>query len=538
MALTRRGDTVATIKGHRYSEALIGTDGPADDIYGYGGDDIILAGGGADYIEPGPGNDVIDGGSGNNTISYIDYVAPWYVSGLVGLYVDLASGTATTFVPSYNPSYNITETDTFFNIQNVVGSNSNDHISGDGAANWLYGWDGSDELHGRGGADHLLGLDDNDLLDGGSGADVLDGGNGVDTADYGSAPSAVNVSLDSGKGYWGDSAGDTLTLIENLTGSAFDDSLVGDSNANVLDGGKGDDYLKGGGGADTLKGGDGSDTIAYGDSNIGVYVSLYSGAAFNGTATGDKFDSIENLTGSYHGDMLEGDEYVNTLQGLGGDDVLQGYGDADTIDGGDGIDTVIYGGSVLGVTVSLFNGVTHGGDAEGDTLISIENLRGSSYADTLVGNNDANVLEGWGGKDNLKGAGGADTLIGGAAADQMTGGSGGDKFVWEALADTGITSATMDIISDFNAADGDTIDVHSIDADATLPGNQDFTFIGDASIPFTAPGQISWYIGGSPDGGLSGTDTYILLNTDDSPDADGVIKVNGMHGVDAGWFVL
>jgi Ca2+-binding RTX toxin-like protein len=529
---------VATIKGHSYSEALIGTDGPADDIYGYGGDDIILAGGGADYIEPGPGNDVIDGGSGNNTISYIDYVAPWYVSGLVGLYVDLASGTATTFVPSYNPSYNITETDTFFNIQNVVGSNSNDHISGDGAANWLYGWDGNDELHGRGGADHLLGLDDNDLLDGGSGADVLDGGNGVDTADYGSAPSAVNVSLDSGKGYWGDSAGDTLTLIENLTGSAFDDSLVGDSNANVLDGGKGDDYLKGGGGADTLKGGDGSDTIAYGDSNIGVYVSLYSGAAFNGTATGDKFDSIENLTGSYHGDMLEGDEYVNTLQGLGGDDVLQGYGDADTIDGGDGIDTVIYGGSVLGVTVSLFNGVTHGGDAEGDTLISIENLRGSSYADTLVGNNDANVLEGWGGKDNLKGAGGADTLIGGAAADQMTGGSGGDKFVWEALADTGITSATMDIISDFNAADGDRIDVHSIDADATLPGNQDFTFIGDASIPFTAPGQISWYIGGSPDGGLSGTDTYILLNTDDSPDADGVIKVNGMHGVDAGWFVL
>ena len=148
---------------------------------------------------------------------------------------------------------------------------------------------------------------------------------------------------------------------------------IGDSNANVLDGGKGDDYLKGGGGADTLEGGEGIDTIAYGDLNIGVYVSLYSGAAFNGTASGDQFDSIENLTGSYHGDMLEGDEYVNTIKGLSGDDVLQGYGDADTIDGGDGIDTVIYGGSVLGVSVSLFNGVAHGGDAEGDTLISIEN---------------------------------------------------------------------------------------------------------------------------------------------------------------------
>ena len=174
-----------------------------------------------------------------------------------------------------------------------------------------------------------------------------------------------------------------MTLIENLTGSAYNDLLIGDSNANVLDGGKGDDYLKGGGGADTLEGGDGSDTIAYGDLNIGVYVSLYSGAAFNGTASGDQFDSIENLTGSYHGDMLEGDEYVNTINGLSGDDVLQGYGDADTIDGGDGIDTVIYGGSVLGVSVSLFNGVAHGGDAEGDTLISIENSCAAPTTPTL-----------------------------------------------------------------------------------------------------------------------------------------------------------
>ena len=336
---------MATIKGHSYSETLIGTDGPADDIYGYGGDDIILAGGGNDYIEPGAGNDVIDGGSGNNTISYLDYVPPWYVSGLVGLYVDLASGKATTFVPSYNPSYNTTETDTFINIQNVAGSNSNDWIWGDGGANWLYGWAGNDELHGRGGADHLLGFDDNDLLDGGEGADVLDGGNGIDTAYYGSAPAAVNVSLVTGKGYAGDAAGDTLYSIENLTGSAFDDQLLGDGNANVLDGGAGGDYLKGGGGADKLYGGDGIDTAAYGDSNIGVYVSLKSGAAFNGTASGDELSSIENLTGSYHGDMLEGDGHVNTLKGLDGDDVLQGYGSADTIDGGDGIDTAIYGGS-------------------------------------------------------------------------------------------------------------------------------------------------------------------------------------------------
>ena len=49
----------------------------------------------------------------------------------------------------------------------------------------------------------------------------------------------------------------------------------------------------GAGGADTLEGGDGSDTIAYGDSNIGVYVSLYSGAAFKPmVVTGDPFEGI------------------------------------------------------------------------------------------------------------------------------------------------------------------------------------------------------------------------------------------------------
>jgi Ca2+-binding RTX toxin-like protein len=520
LALTRKGNTVAGL--------IIGTNA-SEFIWGYEGDDIILGLGGDDHILPGTGNNFIDGGDGNDSLDYTSYVPPWYAN-LHGVEVDLAAGTAHKQYFSYNPNSDpaANQTDIFFNIENVSGSNYNDYLFGDGGDNKLYGWGGNDELHGRGGFDHLEGMDGNDLLDGGQGPDVLDGGDGIDTAYYASAPSAVNVSLDSGKGYWGDSAGDILYNIENLTGSAFDDSLVGDGNANVLQGGNGDDYLKGGGGADTLKGGDGSDTIAYGDSNIGVYVSLFSGAAFNGTATGDQFDSIENLTGSYHGDMLEGDEYVNTLQGLGGDDVLQGYGDADTIDGGDGIDTVIYGGSVLGVTVSLLTGVAHGGDAEGDKLISIENLRGSSHDDTLVGNNDANVLEGWGGKDHLKGAGGADTLIGGAAADQMWGGAGGDKFVLEALSDSGTNAANMDVIFDFNAAQGDSIDVHSIDANATLAGNQAFAFIGEAA--FSAPGQIRYYD--------NGVDTFIELNTGNDLAADAAIHLSGLHTPDASWFVL
>src|SRR6185369_956786 len=144
---------MAIIPGTFDNDVLIGTDKP-DFIYGQIGDDVILGGGGDDVLQGGGGSDWIDGGDGNNTISYQDYVAPWYVSGLIALYVDLAAGTGTAFVDSYNPNSDpsLNETDHFINIQNVAGSDSNDWISGDAAGNWLYGWDGNDELHGRGGA--------------------------------------------------------------------------------------------------------------------------------------------------------------------------------------------------------------------------------------------------------------------------------------------------------------------------------------------------------------------------------------------------
>jgi hypothetical protein len=87
--------------------------------------------------------------------------------------------------------------------------------------------------------------------------------------------------------------------------------------------------------------------------------------------------------------------------------------------------------------------------------------------------------------------------------------------------------------ADFNPLTGDLIVLNLIDADGN-PGNGDtaFTFIGDASNPFTAPGQVSWLIGGPAN------DTYILLNTNGDTATDGVIRVVGAHAVDASWFVL
>src|SRR5204863_2084035 len=88
------------------------------------------------------------------------------------------------------------------------------------------------------------------------------GGPGADTASYESAPAGVTASLAAGTAV-GDGS-DTLTGIENLTGSAKPDTLNGDDNANVLDGGASDDTITGAGGDDVLIGGGGSDPLSGG----------------------------------------------------------------------------------------------------------------------------------------------------------------------------------------------------------------------------------------------------------------------------------
>jgi RTX calcium-binding nonapeptide repeat (4 copies) len=118
------------------------------------------------------------------------------------------------------------------------------------------------------------------------------------------------------------------------------------------------------------------------------------------------------------------------------------------------------------VSVSLTTGAGYGGDAEGDTLSSIENLYGSNYDDLLYGDAAANILDGSGGDDTILGYAGdddlyggsgrnglyggvgddhleggpdADVLHGGSGMDFMRGNTGADDFVWSSTDDTGET---------------------------------------------------------------------------------------------------
>ncbi len=118
-------------------------------------------------------------------------------------------------------------------------------------------------------------------------------------------------------------------------------------------------------------------------------------------------DGNDVLTGTAGADVIDGLGGNDTISGHGGTDLLKGGAGADVIEGGAGSDTASYAGSAA-VKVSL-QGTATGGQATGDKLTSIENLIGSSSADTLQGNSSYNLLKGGAGADRLDGAAGTDT---------------------------------------------------------------------------------------------------------------------------------
>ena len=203
---------------------------------------------------------------------------------------------------------------------------------------------GKRNLTGTKDGDRLVGDDRINLLEGLGGADVINGGENRDWAVYTESPEPVMVDLsDNNTEKGGDAAGDTLISIENLRGSAHDDTLTGDDGENRLEGGVG---------ADTLDGGAGRDWAVYNHSDAPVMVDLSDDLTEKGgDAAGDTLYNIERLRGSRFDDTLTGDENRNVLQGGAGKDTLNG-GEFDN----DDQDWAWYQDSPEGVTVDLAAG--------------------------------------------------------------------------------------------------------------------------------------------------------------------------------------
>ena len=152
--------------------------------------------------------------------------------------------------------------DTFFLVENLIGSRFNDILRGNSARNELFGIDGNDRLLGEGGNDHLSAGAGNDTLDGGGGFNFLKGGSGVDTADYINAQAFLEIDLANGFAITNDRS-DTLVEIEAVRGSVFADEIIGDKFGNTLSGMSGNDVIDGGQGNDALSGGTGADTFRF-----------------------------------------------------------------------------------------------------------------------------------------------------------------------------------------------------------------------------------------------------------------------------------
>jgi Ca2+-binding RTX toxin-like protein len=376
----------------------------------------------------------------------------------------------------------------------AYGLSGNDTLNGGAGEDTIRGGRGDDRLRGGSGRDEVdggsgndwihvgLGADGGEYAFGGTGSDTLVGGDGLDFLFTGDlfddqrpdAPDTVNYAFGQGGTDYIHGAGGR----DWLYGGTGDDHLDGYAGGDFLDGGDGKDALNGGAGADTMYGGDGDDSYIV--DSAGDLVIEYAGEGIDQVSSSldtyvlrANFENLRlfgagNLDGT--GNLLD-----NLLVANVGDNVL---------DGRTGNDTVSYRFSgAVSVSLAYTTAQATGGSGT-DTLVNIENLIGSNYADTLRGNALANRIDGSEGRDWLLGGGGQDTLSGGTQAD---------FFVFSAAAES--TLAAMDTIADFSRQQYDKLDVSRIDANATLAGNQAFTFIGGAAFSADATAQLR-YAGG------------------------------------------
>lgn len=226
-----------------------------------------------------------------------------------------------------------------------------------------------------------------------------------------------------------------LNGADTFNGSAGDDTMEGRDGNDNLKGNGGDDFMTGGEGDDSYNGGAGFDVLSFQDAYYtqsafrGINLDASAGTVIDPYGFSETFSNFEEYRGTQFADVFLGSSANEEFMGLGG---------RDSINGGGGIDTVRYQrdtdrGGNLGVNVNLTTGVARDGFGTQDTLKNIENVRGTEFADTIVGNSASNFLRGHAGNDSLNGASGA---------DQMRGGQGNDTYFVDSTGD--VADETLD----------------------------------------------------------------------------------------------
>ena len=362
-------------------------------------------------------------------------------------------------------------------IDDVIGSDQDDTITGNSLQN---------EISGGGG---------NDTINYSAGDDIIDGGTGDDTVNYMGAPDAITATLD-GTGMSvtisGTSDTQTITNVENISGTANDDTFIINEAVST-----------------TINAQGGTDTVDYSGLTNAINVDLSTGIGHvSGTTSSDDhtLQDVEDVIGSNFNDTIIGNSDDNTIQGGGGNDFIQGNEGNDVIDGGTGTNTVSYKDASSGVNVNLKSGSSSGGDGN-DTLTNIANVSGSAFGDNISGTAGTNVIYGGGGADTIYGNEGDDEIYGEAGDDVIYGGS------------LNVSGTSSDDGNDtIYGGDGDdTIYGGNNNSGGGTGNNGDDTIEG-------GDGDDTIYGGNNNSGGGNGNDgDDILTDTDDTADDIDVI---------------
>ncbi|HYG48209.1 MAG TPA: cadherin domain-containing protein [Allosphingosinicella sp.] len=431
-----------------------------DTLLGGAGNNVLQGGDGDDLLVGGLGADSLQGGAGVDTISYVGSNA---VTSNIGVTVSLASGLA---------AGNDTEVmgDTYSSIENVVGSQFRDHITGNDSDNVLKGNRGDDTLIGGGGtvdtaayalgADVLIGDDGNDSLAGGVGEDDLEGGAGNDQLTGG---------------------GDR----DLLTGGEGNDILVGDNAAGTVIGGN-------------LLGNDGFEDSGDTANDVGTGFGLttpdlpsWKSSSTNAAQLVTSASGVTGLAGTraLHLDNGAANTVSQTIANLDAGEILNlNFNHALKIAAATGGVEVLWNGTVVrtitGGTTALTAATATSltaiegtnklefralgtPDGEGSVIDAVVVRRTTGAADQLVGGAGQDRLDGGAGNDVLLGGDGDDIstftvtagpssgtgvaglygglgddiLDGGAGSDTLQGGAGNDKYLF--AAGSGTDSVTV-----------------------------------------------------------------------------------------------
>ncbi|WP_240987396.1 beta strand repeat-containing protein, partial [Cupriavidus taiwanensis] len=269
------GGATVTLGSQPYQASYLDGGSNTDELNGAAASDFFIGGAASDTLRGGAGDDVLRGGAGDDTLDGGAGIDMLDLS-------DAGSGLAFTLAQGSGTLVNLSGvglgSDTYSNMEGVIGSRFNDSLTGSGA---------------------------NDILRGGMGNDTLDGGAGIDLLDFSDATGAINFTLVQSGSATTVNLGsvnlgtDNYRGMEGVIGSAFNDTLAGSAGNDVLRGGAGDDVMSGGAGNDLLVGGAGADTLA-GGSGSDTFRILRADAASVDTIT--DFDLAPAAAG---GDVLD-----------------------------------------------------------------------------------------------------------------------------------------------------------------------------------------------------------------------------------------